>query len=132
MAQLLLTKPVIHPVTWNRLFETSAQCQTLLSFGLPKTTEPPVNQAGFRMSQIFRVFYTYFFLSGHKQDFRCLMVVFYSIGACVHNLICLCVARQELPLLSKCKNRGMNNPITSHCWLAKTCKPQSIPPILSL
>lgn len=53
MAQLLLTEPVIHPEAWNGLLETSAQCQTLLSLGLPKTTEPPVNQAGFRMSQIF-------------------------------------------------------------------------------
>lgn len=37
---------------------------------------------------------------------------------CAHNMICLCVARQEFPLLSKCKNRGMNNPITSAVgWL---------------
>lgn len=60
MAQLLLTEPVIHPEAWNGLLETSSQCQTLLSLGLPKTTEPPVNQAGFRMSQIFRIFYTFF------------------------------------------------------------------------
>lgn len=53
MTKLLLTEPVVHPVAWNGLLETSAQCQTLLSLGLPKTTEPTVNQAGFRMSQIF-------------------------------------------------------------------------------
>lgn len=76
MAKLLHTEPVIHPIEWNGLLETSAQCQTLLSLGLPKTTEPAVNQAGFKMSQIFRIFYTCSFLSGHKQDFRCLMVIF--------------------------------------------------------
>lgn len=76
MAKLQLTEPVIHPVACSRLLETSAQCQTLPSLGLPETTEPAVNQAGFRMSQIFRIFYTRSFLSEHKQDFRCLMVVF--------------------------------------------------------
>lgn len=76
MAALLLTEPVVHPIAWNGLLETSAQCQNLLSLGLPKTTESTVNQAGFRMSQILRIFYTCSFLSEHKQDFRCLMVVF--------------------------------------------------------
>lgn len=76
MAKMLLTEPVIHPTVWNGLLVTSAQCQTLLSLGLPKTAEPAVNQAGFRVSQIFRIFYTCSFLSEHKQDFRCLRVVF--------------------------------------------------------
>lgn len=76
MAELLLTEPVIHAVAWNGLLDTSAQCQTLLSLSLPNSTEPAVNQASFRMSQIFRIFYTCSFLSEHKQDFRCLMVCF--------------------------------------------------------